>query len=165
MLEGRWEWRLILAVVAFAEEVEVEDFETVCLEAVGMVVVVEEEEVAAVEPLLLVADAAHTAVAVLETAEALAMAAVSLLVSAAERAAYAVRDAAPEGLYELPPPRPPAEPDGVAAPAGAGAEAEPLVSEPASPFPSLQGFWWEHSDQGIAPARRERPSSRCPPRR
>lgn len=158
---------MILAVVAFAEEVEVEveDFETVCLEAVGMVVVVEEEEVAAVVALLLVADAAHTAVAVLGTAEALAIAAVPLLVSAAERAAYAVRDAAPEGLYELPPPRPPAAPDGVAAPEGAGAGAGPLVSELASPFPSLQGFWWEHSDQGIAPARRERPSSRCPPRR
>lgn len=35
--EVRWEWCLILAVVAPAE---VEDLETVCLEAVGVAVVV-----------------------------------------------------------------------------------------------------------------------------
>lgn len=139
VVEGHWEWCLIPAVVAFAEVAE--GLETVCLEAVGV------------------------AVALLETAEVLAIAAVPLLVSVAERAAHVVRDVASEGLYEQPPPRPPAVVDGVAAPAEAEAAAEPLLSEPASPFPSPRAFWWEHSDRGSAPARRELPCSRCPPRR
>lgn len=121
VMEICWEWCLILAVVAFAE---VEDLETVCLEAVGVAVVVEEKIVVA--EALPVADAAHMAVAVPETAEALATAAAPPLVSVAERAAHVVRDVASEGLYELPPPRPPAVPDGVAAPAEAEAAAEPL---------------------------------------
>lgn len=109
VMEVRWEWYLISVVVAFAEEVG--DLETVCLGAVGVAVVVE-EKIAVVEALPVV-DAAHTAVAVPETAAVLAT-------------ADAVRDVASEGLYELLPPRPPAVPDGVAAPAGAEAAAELL---------------------------------------
>lgn len=145
---------MIPAVAVFAE---VEDLETACLEVVGVAVVVE-EKVAAVEALL-VADAAHTVVAVPETAAVLAIAALPLLVS------VAVRDVASEGLYELLPPRPPAVPDGVAAPVEAEAAAERLLSEPVSPFLSPRVFWWEHSDRGNVPARHELPSSSCLPRR
>lgn len=154
VMEVRWKWCLILAVVAFAE---VEDLETVCLEAVGVAVVVEEK--LAVAEVLPVADAAQTVVESPETAAVLAIAALPLLVSAAGR------DVVSEGLYELPPPRPPVVPDDVAAPVEAGVEAEPLVSEPVSPFPSLQVIWWEHSDRGSVPVHHELPSSRCLPRR
>jgi hypothetical protein len=161
VLEGHWEWCLRPAVVVFVEEVE--DLKQVCLEAVG-VAVVAEEKIVVVEALR-VADAAHMAVAVLETAEVLAMAAIPLLVSVAERAARVVRDVASEGLYALPPLRLPAELDGVAAPVEVEAAAELLLSEPTSPFLFPPVFWWEHSDRGSAPAHHEQPFSHCPPRR
>lgn len=160
MLKVRWEWRLILAVVAFAK---VEDLEMACLEAVGVAVVVEKKF--AVVEALLVADAAHTAVAVPETAAVPVIAAVPLLVSAAERAAHVEHDVASEGPYELPPPLPPAVPDGVVAPAEVEAVAELLLSELVSLFLSPRAFWWERSDLGSAPARHGLPSSRCLPRR
>jgi hypothetical protein len=140
--------------VAVVSAVEVEDLRRVCFEAVA--VVVEEAEV--VEALL-IADVVGAA-AVVEMAVVLAAAAAAV-VSVAETAASAVEL---EELYELLPLLLPAAADGVAVLAEVEAAAEPPLSEPASPFPSLRGFWWERLDRESVLVHHEPPSSHYLPR-
>lgn len=156
MLKVRWGPCLALAAVAAG--VVLADLRMVGSEAAEVPAAAEALLVAAVGP-------AAVAVPVLAVGLAAVVAVIVFELPVAETDAFVAHVVELEESYERPPLLPPAAPDGVAALAEVEAAAEQPLSEPTSPFLSLQATWLEHLGRGTLLAHRERPPSHCPPRR